>query len=77
MKKLDLLTNKLSKHFSLHPSRQKTLSSMILGLLCSRNVHQQSLAQYVESPTPKAGLRRVERFFVKKACLQKITQGPL
>ena len=68
MKKLDLLTHKLSKHFSLHPSRQKTLSSMILGLLCGRNVHQQSLAQYVESPTPKAGLRRVERFFVKRIC---------
>lgn len=77
MKKLDLLTNELSKHFSMHPSRQKTLSSMILGLLCSRNVHQQSLAQYVESPTPKAGLRRVERFFVKKVCQQKIMQGPL
>lgn len=77
MKKLDLLTHKLSKHFSLLPSRQKTLSSMILGLLCSRNVHQQSLAQYVESPTPKADLRRVEHFFVKKACLQKIMQRPL
>ena len=38
IKKLDFLTNKLSKHFSVYPSRQKTLSSMVLGLLCSRNV---------------------------------------
>jgi hypothetical protein len=75
MKKLDLLTKKLSKHFSVHPSRQKTLSSMILGLLCSRNVHQQSLSCYVESATPKAGLRRVERFFLKKLYLSKNMQG--
>lgn len=75
MKRLDLLTNKLSKHFSIHPSRRKTLSSMILGLLCSRNVHQQSLACYVESTPPKAGLRRVERFFLKKLCPSKNMQG--
>lgn len=36
---------------------------MIMGLLSTQNVHQQSLAQYVESPNPKAGLRKVERFF--------------
>ena len=64
MKKLDPLTKKLSKHFSIHPSRQKTLACMVFGLLCSKNVHQQSLALYVESPNPKAGLRKVERFFL-------------
>jgi hypothetical protein len=64
--KLAPLTQRLSHHFSLHPSRQKTLASMILGALCSNNVHQQSLARYVESPNPKAALRKVERFFVKK-----------
>ena len=65
MKKLDLLTHKLSKHFSLPPSRQKTLSSMILGLLSSRNVHQQSLSQYVESPTPKVSFRKVTGCVIK------------
>jgi hypothetical protein len=37
---------------------------MIFSVLCSKNVHQQSLALYVESPNPKAGLRKVERFFL-------------
>lgn len=70
--KLDPLTQKLSKHFSLHPSRQKTLAAMILGVLCSSNVHHQSLARYVDSPKPKAGLRKVERFFLQKPYLLKI-----
>ena len=65
MKNRDLLAQKLSKHFSLHPSRQKTLASLIFSALCSNNVHHQSLARYVNSPNPKAGLRKVERFFVK------------
>lgn len=64
MKKLHLLTHKISKHFSLHPSRQKTLCAMILGALCSNNVHHQSLARYVDSPNPEAALRKVERFFL-------------
>ena len=66
MQKLDLLTKNLSKHFSIHPSRQKTLAAMIYGLLCSKNVHQQSLSLYTESPTPQAGLRKVERFFAEE-----------
>jgi hypothetical protein len=65
--KLDPLTQKLSKHFFLHPSREKTLSAMILGVLCSGNVHHHSLARYVDSPNPKAGLRKVERFFFAEA----------
>ena len=74
MKKLDPITQKISKHFSIHPSRQKTLASMIFGLLCSKNVHHQSLACYLESPNPKSGLRRVERFFfVKTLSLPKNT----
>src|SRR5436190_19277390 len=64
MKNRDLLTQKLSKHFSIHPSRQKTLAALIFSALCSHNVHHQSLARYVDSPNPKAGLRKVERFFV-------------
>ena len=67
MVKLHPLTQKLSKHFSLHPSREKTLAAMILGVLCSSNVHHQSLARYVESPHPKAALRKVERFFCEEA----------
>lgn len=64
--KLDLLTHKISKHFSIHPSRQKTLAAMIFGLLSSSNVHQQSLARYVNSPNPAAALRKVERFFFRR-----------
>jgi hypothetical protein len=63
MVKLHPLTLNISKHFSLHPSRQKTLASMILGALSSNNVHHQSLARHVDSPNPKAALRKVERFF--------------
>ena len=67
MKKLDPLTQKLSKHFSVHPSRQKTLASMIFSALSTKNVHQQSLSLYVEGPNPKAALRKVERFFCEEA----------
>jgi hypothetical protein len=74
MIKLNPLTKKVAKHFSIHPSRQKTLSSMIFGLLSTNNVHQQSLARYVESPNPKAALRKVERFFVKNPYPQRITR---
>lgn len=77
MKNRDLLAQTLSKHFSLHPSRQKTLASLIFSALCSNNVHQQSLARYVESPNPKAGLRKVERFFVKRLFPLKNTRNLL
>lgn len=45
---------------------------MILSALSSKNVHQQSLSLYVEGPNPKAALRKVERFFVKKLCPTRI-----
>ena len=61
--KVNPLTEKISKHFSLHPSRQNTMAAMIFSVLCSNNVHHQSLARYVDSPNPKAALRKVERFF--------------
>ena len=50
---------------------------MILGALDSSNVHQQSLARYVDSPNPKAALQKVERFFVNKLYPPKIMQKPL
>jgi hypothetical protein len=40
MLKILALTQELSKHFNLHPSREETLASLILGALCSSNVHQ-------------------------------------
>jgi hypothetical protein len=51
--KLNPLTQKISKHFSIHPSRQNTMAAMIFSVLCSNNVHHQSLARYVDSPNPK------------------------
>ena len=68
---LNSLTSRLSKHFSLHPARQKTLSSLIVGALSSGNVHHHSLARYVDSPNPEAAERRVERFFVKRAWIKR------
>lgn len=50
---------------------------MILSALCSNNVHHQCLARYVDSPNPKAGLRKVERFFAKKLFPLKNTRQPL
>ena len=77
MVKLPILTQAVSNHFNLHPSRQKTLVSLIYGALCSSNVHQQSLSRYVTSPNPKSALRKVERFFVSKNYLRRIQPGPL
>lgn len=54
---------KLCNHFSLHPSRLKTLSGLIFSVMQSGRVHQVSLSHCVESPTLKSALRRVERFF--------------
>ena len=71
---LNPLTEKISKHFSIHPSRQNTMSAMIFSVLCSNNVHHQSLARYVDSPNPKAALRKVERFFAMKHYPLKSTQ---
>lgn len=45
---------------------------MILGLLSGKNVHQQSLSRYVESPNPHSALRKVERFFVKRPYAQRL-----
>lgn len=50
---------------------------MVLGVLCNSNVYQQSLARYVDSPNPKAALRKVERFFVKKPYCLRIMRKPL
>jgi len=72
MLKFPALTQTISKHFKLHPSRQKTLAHLILGVISSNNVHQQSLSRYVGSPNPKAALRKVERFFVKRNYPRKI-----
>lgn len=76
MLKVPALTQAVSEHFNLHPSRQKTLVSLIYGVLCSSNVHQQSLSRYVGSPNSKSALRKVERFFVKKHYLQGTQHGP-
>lgn len=76
MNKQELLTQKVSNHFSLHPSRQKTLGAMILGALSSSNVHHQSLARYVDSPSPEAALRKVERFFLTNPYLLKTMREP-
>jgi hypothetical protein len=77
MLKIPVLTQAISKHFNLHPSRQKTLVSLIFGALCNGNVHQQSLSLHVGSPNPKAALRKVERFFAKKNYLPKTRPGLL
>jgi hypothetical protein len=77
MLKFPALTQSISKHFKLHPSRQKTLISLIFGIISSSNVHHQSLSRYVGSPNPKAALRKVERFFVKKNYLPRILPKPL
>ena len=73
MLKIPALTQAISKHFKLHPSRQKTFIGLIFGVLCSGNVHHQSLAHHVGSPNPKAALRKVERFFVQKNYPTRIT----
>jgi hypothetical protein len=71
------LTQSISKHFKLHPSRQKTLTSLIAGTFSSSNVHQQSLSRYVASPNPKAALRKVERFFARRNYLLRTMPEPL
>ncbi len=51
------------------------MAAMIFSVLCSNNVHHQSLARYVDSPNPKAALRKVERFFfAMKSCPLMSTQ---
>ncbi len=60
--KLNPLTEKISKRLSIHPSRQNTMAAMIFSVLCSNNVHHQSLVRYADSSNPKAALRKVERF---------------
>jgi hypothetical protein len=77
MLKFPALTQSISKHFKLHHSRQKTLTHLIFGVISSSNVHQKSLSRYVGSPNPKAALRKVERFFVRKNYLPRILLKPL
>ncbi len=73
--KINLLTWKTSKHFSIHPSRQKTLETMIFDVLSTKNVQHQSLAREGDSLNPKAAWRKVERFFVKNFWPSKIMQN--
>ena len=60
------LTQKLSKHFQMHPSRLKTFAAAILGAMSSGNCQQYSLSRMLESPTCKSGIRRIERLFQKQ-----------
>ena len=66
MSRINPLTQKLSEHFSLHSSRLHTLVALVRGALTSSNVHHNSLARFVPSPTRKGAERRVERFFAKQ-----------
>ena len=60
------LIQKLSKHFSLHPSRLKTLVGLIMGAITSGNVQHQSLSRHVESTNINSAIRKTERFFQKQ-----------
>ena len=60
------LTQRLSKHFLMHPSRLKTFAAAILGAMSSGNCQQYSLSRMLESPTCKSGIRRIERLFQKQ-----------
>jgi hypothetical protein len=60
------LTQKVSKHFLMHPSRLKTFVRAILGAMSSGNCQQYSLNRMLDSPTCKSSIRRIERFFQKQ-----------
>jgi len=60
------LTQKLSKHFIMHPSRLKTFVAAILGAMSSGNCQQYSLSRMLNSPTAKSAIRRIERLFQKQ-----------
>jgi hypothetical protein len=60
------LTQKICQYFPLHPSKKKTLVSIILGAMCSGNVYHQSLVRHANTPNLRSAQRRVERFFLKK-----------
>jgi hypothetical protein len=60
------LIQKLSNHFSLHPSRLKTLAGLILGAITSGNVQHQSLSRHVKSKNVNSAIRKTERFFQKQ-----------
>ena len=68
------LTQCVSKHFSLHPSRQKTLSGLLLGVLNSQCVQHHALSQFVASLNAQASLRRTERFFQGQERLDLLAQ---
>jgi hypothetical protein len=61
------LIQKLSNHFSLHPSRLKTLTGLIMGAITSGNVQHQSLSRHVESSNINSAIRKTERFFQKQS----------
>jgi hypothetical protein len=60
------LIQKLSEHFSLHPSRLKTLAGLIMGAITSGNVQHPSLSRHVESANVNSAIRKTERFFQKQ-----------
>jgi hypothetical protein len=57
------LTQKICQYFPLHPSRKKTLVSIILGAMCSGNVYHQSLVRHINSPNLRAAQRQSRTFF--------------
>ena len=60
------LIQTLSNHFSLHPSRLKTLAGLIMGAITSGNVQHQGLCRHVESANVNSAIRKTERFFQKQ-----------
>jgi len=60
------LAQRISKHFSMHPSRLKTFEATILSAMSSGNCQQYSLSRMLDRPTCKSGIRRIERLFQKQ-----------
>jgi hypothetical protein len=58
-----ILTQKLSNHFQMHPSRRKTFFGLIFGALTSNQVTHKCLSRHVISDNELAATRKVERFF--------------
>jgi hypothetical protein len=66
MLQVNTLTQTLSNHFSMHPSRLKTFAATILGAMQSGNCQHYSLSRPLDSPTTLSAVRRTERFFQKQ-----------
>lgn len=63
MNKQTTLTQKLSNHFPMHPSRRKTFLGLIFGALTSNQVTHKSLSRHVVSDNELSATRKVKRFF--------------